>query len=187
MHDAQTHSAPERTHRRADTPRSSTDVGPTRDTRALTDAALGRTHASHRRARWALSGRLGEGGRSHLACFFINTNLSMNVCILLLPPPAAGAAALVLFAGHSPDQHRGSSDAAGRGGGGGDYKVRESRGVRGEGCSVSCPGRGRGEGHIGSCRVRGVQKRGKGPWPPRSEDVGIQDGNSPLEGIGSDR
>ena len=62
----------------------------------------GHTHTSHRRARWALSGRLGEGGRSHLACLFININLSMNVCILLLPPPGAGAAALVLFAGHSP-------------------------------------------------------------------------------------
>lgn len=64
--------------------------------------------------------------------------------------------------------------------------MRESR-VRGEGCSASCPGRGRGDGHLGSWRVRDVREGGKGPWPPRSEDVGIQDGDSPLGGIGSDR
>lgn len=149
--------------------------GRLRDTRARTDAALGRTHTLPRRARWALSGRLGEGGRSHLACFFINTNLSMNVCTSI-PPPAAGPAALVLFAGHSPDPHRGSLRRCGaQGGGGGDCKVRESRGVRGEGCSAGPPGTRTGRGYIGSCRVRGVQK-GEGTWPPRSEDVGIQDG-----------
>lgn len=113
--------------------------------RAHTVAAPGHTHTSHRHARWALSGRLGEGGRAHLACLF--ANLSMNVCTRHLPPPGAGAAAFVLFSGHSPDQHRGSSDAVG--GGRRGLQIRGSRGVRKEGRGVSCPGRARGEGNFG--------------------------------------
>lgn len=67
--------------------------------RAHTGAAPGHTHISHRHALWALSGRLGEGGRAHPACLF--TNSSMNVCTQLLPPPGARAATFVLCVGQS--------------------------------------------------------------------------------------
>lgn len=134
--------APERTHRPADTPPSSTDVGATRGhARAHTGAAPGHTHTSHRHARRGLCGRSEKVAA-------LSQRVYLLICInerLCPTPPASGCRGCRLqhlFPARDThrDRHWGSSDAAG---GEGDYKVR---GSERKGCSLSLPGCGWGRG-----------------------------------------
>lgn len=159
--------------------------GRPRDTRARTDAALAASHTSPRRVEPSAAGW--EKVAAHLACFFINTNLSMNACTLLLPLSGRRARRIGPLRWTFTRPHRGSSDARAQEGGGGDCKVRESRGCPRGRLQRQLPGTRTGRGHIGSRRVRGVQKRGRDLGLQGLRMSGSKMGTPPLEGTGSDR